>query len=148
MIHIQEVSVSELNDVVQFVHENWNELSKRPKASCEERELAYWKALQGQQRILVYRLEDKTISGLLTLSKEGDVTHLDHFLVKVGMRRQGMGTKMLKIAERMAGIWKTKYIDLLGNEENELVLSYFQRLGFILQCPIQSKQHILIEKKL
>lgn len=146
--HIQEVSVAELDDVVQFVNEQWNELSKRPKMRPEEREVAYWKTMQAHERILVYRLEDKTILGLLTLTKDNDVTRLDHFLVKQEVRRQGIGTKLLKMAERLARIWMTDHMILLGQEEQDFSLPYFQRLGFVLQCPIGQRGHISLEKKI
>lgn len=146
MNRIHEISVSGLGDMVQFVNEHWKDLSRRPRVGPEQKELSYWKELQGCRRILVYRIENK-ILGMITLSKEGDVTSLDNFFIADGMRRQGIGTTLLNMSERLAGIWRTKYMVMVADDQ-EGILPFFQQLGFILQCPLASKGHVYLEKRL
>lgn len=148
MHNIKEVPVTQLEEVVSFVNQHWNEVSRRPQASSIEKELSFWQEILRTQRILVYRGENGDLQALLTFTKMDNDVWVDHFIVEPGLRGQGIGIKMLQMAERLAHAWTAKRIILKGREDQGDFLDYFQRLGYGFHCPIGEKGHITLEKRI
>ena len=148
MHNIQEVGAGQLEEVLTFVNNNWIELSKRPQAKPEERELSYWKENLRSQRVLIFRRDDGEIQGLLTFSRKGNELWLNHFLVHPSCRGQGIGFKLLQMVERFAQAWEAKRIILEGREDQAEYLPYFERRGYVFHCPVLEKGHITVEKRL
>lgn len=150
MNHICEASSTQLDEVVEFLRENWQDVSELPLVTPEAKERTYWEAVHHDGRIFFYRDEDRVIRALLALSHKEAVVSLDLFFVKSKFRDQGIGMTMLSFAERVAGKWSGEHINLMfsNKEELEHVLPKFQSLGYSCQCPINQKGNVLLVKKL
>lgn len=150
MNHICEASSTQLDEVVEFMRENWQEGSELPITKPEAKERTYWEAVHHDGRIFLYRGEDKAIGGLLALFQKDTMVTIDLLFVKPRFRDQGIEMTMLSFAERVAVKWSGDHINLIfsNKEELEHVLPKFQGLGYSYQCPINQKGKVLLEKKL
>lgn len=150
MSQIYEATVGQLEDVTKFLVENWAELSNRPLARSEEKELKYWKEVYKQKRIFYYRGDHELIISLLVLSPKNSVVTIELWSVKPQYRNQGIGSRMLQFAEKAAMMCSADEINILFSREDEVTQFYhkFHSLGYIFQCPINQKGNVLLEKRL
>lgn len=148
MQRIREPAAGQIDQVVALVREHWEEISRCPGTSEAELEPAFWERRQREGRILIcYEGHDRPVA-MLNLTKEGTTARFSHVLVVPSRRGCGTGTRMLRLAEKMAGVWGAESISLLLQEEQQELLRYFHRLGYVLHCPIGKKGYISLEKKL
>ena len=148
MLNIYEVSAGQVGEVVQFFTRYWPEMVKRPLADPQEKELLYWQSLLRNGRIIVYRGTAGELLGLLSLIRDKDDVRLDHFLVDKDWRGQGIGGKLLQLADKMAKIWEAKRLVVHGREDQEIYLPFFYQMGYGFYCPVDQKGHITIEKRI
>ncbi len=148
MDNIREVSFQNLAEVVDFINLHWNEISKRPSASSEERELSFWEQIHRHNRVLTYLEDNGSIIALLTLTKQDKTTEIGHFYVIPEVRDRGIGAKMLYVAEKFAVNWKSEKVlfKMSGREEVEKFFPYFQRQGYALHCPMNEPDCVTLEK--
>ena len=150
MDHIFEASSAQINEVVALLRENWEELQQRPLAKSEELENSYWEAVHRNGRIFFYRSENGSIAAIISLSKKETLISIDLFYVTPQFRKQGIGEKMVRFAERAAANWSGEHINIMfsGREELDRIFPMFQSLGYIFHCPINQKGNVLLEKKI
>lgn len=148
MEQIQEVKDTQLNEIVNFVNRHWKEIGKRPGAKEDEKELAFWQHFRNTKRILIYRGTAGEIQAILTMEKDESFLRIYHFYVAPEFRRQGIGNRLLHMAERLSSIWNVNSILLKGRKGHEEFLPYFNKLGYSLHCSIEDKNNITLEKKL
>lgn len=150
MNYIYEVSSAQLNKVVEFLGENWQAVSDMPLITTAKLQREYWEEIHQIGRIFFYRGENEPVSALLALTRKDKLVNIDLLFVKPEYQNQAIETTLLNFAEKAALNWSGEYIQLMfsGKEDLDHILSKFQKLGYICQCPINQKDNVLLEKKL
>ena len=148
--HIYEASFNQLDEVVQVVNQHWEELSGRPMAKLEEKDRSYWEEVHRKGRLILYRADNHELGAFLSLFKVEKKVVIDVFFIVPDYREQGIGLKMLRVAERLAVNWSAEQISWLfySREDIENQFPVFQHLGYVLHCPMDQKGLVLLEKKL
>lgn len=151
--HIVEATSVQLEEVVRIVDANWEEIGQRPLIKKEVQTLEYWERVHRNGRIFLYQAENKVKNNdfvaLLSLIKDNKNMVIDFLYIAKDYREQEITIKMLRLAEIVAANWTVEQITWLFycKEELESQFPLFQRLGYVLHCPMDKKGFILLEKK-
>lgn len=148
--HIYEVKYEQLDELVKVVNQYWDELSERSMAKEEMKTRNYWEKVHRKGRLIIYKADPNKVGAFISLLKEDKNVAIDVFFIDPAYKEQGIGLKMLRIAERISFYWSAEQISCLfsGKEDITKELPIFQQLGYVLHCPIDKKGLILLEKKI
>lgn len=87
-----------------------------------------------EEEIVLVAEKDKRIVGSLRLEEREDKTfYLKRFSILPQFQDQGIGTKLVNRAKKVAIKEKIKYIKLHSTVEDERLVKFYQKLGFNCQ---------------
>ena len=149
MKHVYEATYAQLDEVIKVINQYWDKRSENTMIKEEIKSRSYWEGVHRKGRVIIYKVDNNEVEGVISLFKEGKQVKIDVFFIVPPLKEQGIEYKMLRIAERIAVNWSAEQISWLfsGKEEIEKEFPVFEKLGYILHCPINQKGFVLLEKK-
>lgn len=149
MKHVYEATYTQLDEVVQVIDQYWDILSERPMTKEEIKSRSYWEDVHHKGRLIIYKEDNNEVGGVISLFKAGKDVKIDVFFIVPPLKEQGIEYKMLRVAERIAVNWSAEQISwlFLGKEDIEKEFPVFEKLGYVLHCPMNQKGYVLLEKK-
>lgn len=147
--YIYEATYEQLDELVKVVNRYWDELSERQMIKEEMKTRSYWEEVHRKGRLIFYKADNNEIGAFISLLKVDKNVAINVFFIDPVYKEQGIGLKMLRVAERIAVNWSAEQISCLfsGREDIAKELPIFQQLGYVLHCPMDRKGFVLLEKK-
>jgi len=142
MTEIRECTAEDFPEVFKLLPGLW---PKKPLDETRLRE-TYLRALQSPNQAYLAALEGDELVGFCSLStkqslwQEGPIGHLDEILVVESARGQGVGSRLLAEAQRLASSLGCRRIELDSAFSRERAHQFYQQNGYENRAYLFSKE--------